>query len=244
MTLDREVFFDAVRQKPFGGSLDQGQVDGMNAILDAAEAHFAAWDRRWLAYCLATTYHETAATMLPIAEYGEGAGQPYGEPDPVTGQRYYGRGFVQLTWADNYKRADEEIGLAGRFSCYQTADNALRPPIAADVMFTGMAEGWFRADSQGPHTLGRYFNDVTDNAYGAREIINGDKSYAVSWAPGTSIGDLIAGYHRDFLAALDAAATPDVIPVPTPPQQDLVVTITVEAPPGVRVQLRLTGPEA
>ena len=31
--------------------------------------------------------------------------------DPQTGQTYYGRGFVQLTWRDNYARADAEIPL-------------------------------------------------------------------------------------------------------------------------------------
>ena len=30
------------------------------------------------AYILATTWHETATTMLPIAEYGKGGGRPYG----------------------------------------------------------------------------------------------------------------------------------------------------------------------
>ena len=45
--IDRDIFFKAVREKPFGGSLSQEQVDGMNIILDA-------WDRsglkdtRWL----------------------------------------------------------------------------------------------------------------------------------------------------------------------------------------------------
>src|SRR5262245_53527760 len=107
--IDRTAFFDSVRGSLFGGHMSQDQVDGMNAILFAWEAQRKADDIRWLAYMLATTFHETAQTMQPIEEYGKGAGHDYGEPDPVTGECYYGRGFVQLTWGDNYKRADEEL---------------------------------------------------------------------------------------------------------------------------------------
>ena len=69
---NRETFFEVVRSDPFGGSLIQDQVDGMNYILDTWEDAPPSDDLRWLAYALATTYHETAATMLPIAEYGYG----------------------------------------------------------------------------------------------------------------------------------------------------------------------------
>ena len=31
---DRKIFFDAVRFDPFGGSITQDQVEGMNFILD------------------------------------------------------------------------------------------------------------------------------------------------------------------------------------------------------------------
>ena len=72
--MNRQVFFDAVRTKPFDGSLTTGQVQGTGAILNE-------WDRRglkdlrWLAYMLATTIHETARTMQPIAEFGRGKGR-------------------------------------------------------------------------------------------------------------------------------------------------------------------------
>ena len=56
----------------FNGLETYHQVDGMNYILDTWEDAPPSDDLRWLAYALATTYHETAATMLPIAEYGYG----------------------------------------------------------------------------------------------------------------------------------------------------------------------------
>ena len=111
--IDRQIFFDSVRPKPFGGKLSQSQVDGMGYILDAYEMGYADWDLRWLAYAFATTFHETSKEMQPISEYGKGSGAAYGKPDPTTGQCYYGRGYVQLTWDTNYKRADGELGLVG-----------------------------------------------------------------------------------------------------------------------------------
>jgi len=98
-TFSREVYFDCVRHKPFGGKLNQGQVDGQNFILAAWEKDAPSDDLRHLAYALATTMHETASTMLPIAEYGKGSGQPYGKEDPETHQAYYGRGFLSANLA-------------------------------------------------------------------------------------------------------------------------------------------------
>ncbi len=75
MTIDRKSFFDAVRKSPGGGLLRCDPVDGMTRILDE-------WEKRgltnldWLAYMLATVWHETGATMQPIKEYGRSHGKP------------------------------------------------------------------------------------------------------------------------------------------------------------------------
>ena len=65
--MNRQAFFAAARMSLFAGTLDQHQVDGMNAILDEWDRRKLA-DPRWLAYMLATTFHETARTMLPVRE--------------------------------------------------------------------------------------------------------------------------------------------------------------------------------
>ena len=91
--------------------------------------------------------------MWPIEEYGKGKGHPYGEQDPTTKQTYYGRGFVQLTWRDNYAKATKKLGLTGANDLEWHAAQALDPIIASDIMYAGMIEGWFRSDSKGPHTL-------------------------------------------------------------------------------------------
>jgi putative chitinase len=101
--IDRDRFFGRVRANPFGGAMHQGQVDGCNAILEAWDARPGFTDARWLAYMLATAKWETAHTMKPIEEIGKGRGRPYGVPT-VDGRVFYGRGYVQLTWATNYAK--------------------------------------------------------------------------------------------------------------------------------------------
>src|SRR5262245_28827548 len=131
---DRKVFFDSVRASLFSGRLTQQQVDGMNFKLQEWETQTRFSDQRWLAYALSTSMHETASTMWPIEEYGKGAGMSYGVPDPQTGQTYYGRGDVQLTWRDNYQKATSELGLTGANDLVWHAAQALDPQISADVM--------------------------------------------------------------------------------------------------------------
>lgn len=244
MPFDRKIFFDSVRPSLFGGSLTQQQVDGMEAILTGWEELPELTDRRWLAYMLATTYHETSKTMWPIEEYGKGQGSSYGKPDPTTGQTYYGRGFVQLTWRENYARGTKELGLTGTDDLEWHASQALDLDIAADIMFRGMVEGWFRKSSDGkPQTLPRYFSNTKDDPYTAREIINGDKTKVPSWSGGVSIGNLIKGYHAKFLPALDMAWEEDhrEPEPPVPPVDDNVVTLTISKPAGVRLDIVING---
>jgi hypothetical protein len=233
---DRDVYFDSVRDSLFAGSMTQQQVDGQNFILDTWEKYRPNDDLRWLAYFLATAMHETSSTMWPIEEYGKGQGMEYGTPDPVTGQTYYGRGFVQLTWKSNYQRADDEILIPQDMgSCVADASKQLDPMISGATGYRGCMEGWFRSDSKGRQTFIRYFDDNTDDAYGAREIINGDKTKVPSWSNGVSIGNLIKGYHQKFLAALNAANVPAPAPEPEPETEPRVL---VYKSPGVSVEVR------
>jgi hypothetical protein len=228
---DRKVYFDSVRASLFSGTMSQRQVDGQEFILAAWEDWRADDDPRWLAYFLATAYHETSREMWPIEEYGKGEGHEYGVPDPETGQAYYGRGFVQLTWKENYRRADDEIGCNSVWHAEQQLD----PSISARTGYAGMTEGWFRNDK-----FADYFNDTKDDPYGAREIINGDKATVPSWSNGISIGKLIEGYHDSFHDALEAASrAPAPEPEPDPGEPEIVVDIT--ASDGVRVTVLVNG---
>jgi len=230
MSFDRTVYFDSVRASLFAGGMSQQQVDGQNAILDGWEAVPSMDDLRWLAYMLATVYHECAKTMWPIEEYGKGAGMKYGKPDPETGQTYYGRGFVQLTWRDNYARATAKLGLTGDRDIEWHADRALDLDIASAVMFGGMSEGWFT----GKH-LGQYFSDSKDDPVNARAIINNDVS---------KMGQTVAGYHRKFLTALTAARRdePELeAEAEAEADDDDGVIIDISLPAGVSLRLSVNG---
>ena len=119
-----------------------------------------------LAYVLATAYHETAMTLQPIAEWGKGEGYDYGEVDPETGQAYYGRGYVQLTWRDNYSKQDEKLDLDGQLVAQ--ADLAMHPEVAMQVICLGMRDG----DFTGKQLSDFFTADLTD-FYEARTIVNG-----------------------------------------------------------------------
>ena len=161
--INREFFFEQLHKSLYPKGLNQSQVDGHEAILDVWENGYDDKDDRWLAYMLATAYHETARTLQPIEEYGHGKGRKYGEPEGPFGQRYYGRGYVQLTWYANYVKADKELGT----HIAQHPEDALKPEIAAKVMFRGMMEGWFTT-----RKLSDYFAAGKADWFNARKIIN------------------------------------------------------------------------
>jgi len=109
-------------------------------------------DFRWLAYMLATTWHETGFTMQPVTEYGS---QKYLESKPY--YPYIGRGFVQITHKTNY----EKYGIANN------PDLALEPEMAAYILIHGMVNGVFTG-----RKLEQYFNDKINDPFNARKIIN------------------------------------------------------------------------
>jgi putative chitinase len=182
--MDRSKFYASLRARGsgvFGTSLSQGQVAGIEAILDEAEKRGTM--RAHLAYMLATVYHETAHTMQPIEEYGRGKGRKYGVPAGPYGRVYYGRGFVQLTWLANYEKAGRKLGI----DLVKFPERALELRIATAIMFDGMAEGWFTGKKLSDYDGARY------DFINARRIING-----------TDRAEQIAKYARAFEAALVA----------------------------------------
>ena len=162
--INRQFFLDQVRLTLFDGRLRRPQVDGLTGFLNTWEAEHKADDDRWFAYVLATTHHETGRRFQPIEEIGRGRGRPYGRPDPVTGQRYYGRGFVQLTWKDNYRKMGDVLGvdLVGH------PELALDFDIAMKIIFYGMINGSFTG-----RRLSQYFNATNEDWRNARRIVNG-----------------------------------------------------------------------
>lgn len=180
-----ELFFAAVRA--ITGKLDQVQVDTINRLL-AGASH---WSVAWLAYGLATAWHE--ARFKPIPEWGKGKGRAYGKPGKY-GQPQYGRGLVQLTWDFNYEWADKALGLGG--SLLRNFDRALEPDIAARILILGMETGAFTGKALRSYLSGEV--GTFEQFRQARRIING-----------TDKDKLIAGYAEKFQAALLAGKWED-----------------------------------
>jgi hypothetical protein len=200
MAIDRDGFFGKIRAL-FGGHFEQSQVDGLSAILNAFEHNNPRGDMRWLAYMLATAFHETARTMQPVRE-AFWLSENWRRQNLRRYYPYYGRGYVQLTWRENYERASRRVSV----DLVANPDLAMRPDVAAVVMLAGMTEGWFRGDGKGRQTLSRYFGSGVDDPSGAREIING-REYKTINGRKTLLAEVIAKYHRAFLTALTAPAT-------------------------------------
>lgn len=81
--------------------------------------------RNQLVAVIATIYVEVTP-FAPIEEYGRGAGKAYGR----TG--HWGRGYIQLTWLENYQQAERDLGIAGLAS---NPNLALNPENAARIFF-------------------------------------------------------------------------------------------------------------
>lgn len=186
-------FFDHLRKSGvFGPTLKPDQVAGLETLLAAMTQ--AKWPIAYTAYGLATACHETAYTMQPVRE-----AYWLSEDWRRANLRYYphyGRGYVQLTWPENYRRADRELKLDGRLVA--NLDLALDPAIAADILVKGMEAGWFANHKGEPCTLARFLpgkGTATPAQFtAARRIING-----------TDKAGKIAQEAMHFQAALGAA---------------------------------------
>lgn len=183
--MNKESFYSNVKGILFNSKLLQLQVDGMEAILDVS----AIVSTNELAYILATIYHETAKTMQPIEEYGKGLNKTYGHKVKQSGKPYndtenifYGRGFMQLTWYENYEKMGKVVGE----DLIKFPELCLSMPIATKICYAGMIGGLFTGEK-----LKDYINDMQVDFVNARRIINR-----------LDCADLIASYANKFLAAL------------------------------------------
>jgi len=185
---DLTSFFNHIR-KPLFSRLTASQVQGHEQIIKVMQEHNVPLP--WAAYILATAYHETAKKMQPVRE-GLNASDAWRKKN-LRYYPWYGRGHVQLTWEENYKKADKELGLGGALA--KNADLALDPEISAEVMVRGMIDGWFSGDKKGRHTLARHITTGTKAQFrNARRIVNlMDKA------------DLIAGHAMVYQEALTKA---------------------------------------
>ncbi len=184
MKIVESTFFNGYKEF-FNSTLPQEQFDDLKFFIDKLNASEkisgTEWDvvRAKYAYVLATVYHETAYSFDPISEMGSRRylmGKAY--------YPYYGRGYVQLTWKENYRKFGEFLGI----------DLVNNPYLANEPenAWLILEEGMTRNDSPQDPNFTRYtLDDVfTENSIAdslqlafvkARKIINGlDKAQAIA----------------------------------------------------------------
>lgn len=201
MAYDEARFFASVRISIFGGRLRAAQLAGTKTVLAGFEKALPGGDPRWLAYMLATAFHETAATMQPVREtlaatdaeaiarldraFATGrlpmVRKPYWRPD-AEGKSWLGRGFVQLTHRHNYEAMSALTGI----DLLERPERAMEPEVATAILIHGMAGGSFTS-----HRLSDFFSNSREDWDGARAIING-----------TDRARLVGSYGRAFHRAL------------------------------------------
>lgn len=172
--------------------LNQSQVDEINFLVSEFDKDKSI-SYAQAAYMLATVWHETASTMLPIEEYGKGKGRVYGtwyknSKDQMYSFKdgskttaylyddfphlYYGRGYVQLTWFSNYDKASNNLG----YDFTQNPNLVMKKEYAVKILITGMKEGWFTGKR-----LNHYIDQSKKDYVNARRIINGtDKAQNIA----------------------------------------------------------------
>lgn len=183
--LDKKYFYK--QYQTLFGSLTKQNVTNIELIIDSISEYYQSENRicnsNQLAYMLATVKHETADTYKPINEYG---GKKYYEEmyDPILGKnakrkkmamdngntsqgdgvKYHGRGFVQLTWKDNYNRMGDKFNV----DLVNNPELALDPKLALKILVYGSESGTFTGLK-----LEDFINSNDKDYYNARKVING-----------------------------------------------------------------------
>lgn len=150
MFYDRKKLFDGIRKTLATSGLKQSQVDGLEILLQEGERR--NFNTEWIAYVLATAWHETGATMQPVREtFASSDKQAISRltaawkkgtlrvSQDYWSEGYFGRGYVQLTHEYNYKKMGTWLGidLVGNPSL------ALDASVAAQIIYEGMLKGMF-----------------------------------------------------------------------------------------------------
>jgi hypothetical protein len=186
--MNRSAFYNAIRSKI---GLTVQNVQGFEKVLDYAETRGSRVND--LAYVLATGFWETNQTMHPVVE-----AYWMSEAWRRKNLRYYpwhGRGLIQTTWENNYKRMGQEIGV----NLTRNPDLLLEWRYALPALFVGMEKGLYTGKK-----MSDYIDDIDESDSEdlrefkmARRIVNGtDKATAIGELALTFEKGLRAGGYR------------------------------------------------
>jgi hypothetical protein len=99
---------------------------------------------------------------------GDTAQKVYADDDGAE-LAYFGRGYVQLTWWENYVKAGERLGRG--FDLLLNPEIAKEPAVAYRLMSDGMYRGAGFANGK---SFSMYFSGDNKNYTAARAMVNGD----------------------------------------------------------------------
>lgn len=187
--------------------LSEPMKAGLNHLFDSWEK-FGDADANRLAFVLGTARRESSDTFAPVreaphcgadeecreraigkllaaraAKSGKPSRANYSLPD-ANGQRYYGRGFVQITLRENYQKTGAMLGL----DLVSDPDRVLDPKIAGEILIRSMLEGWY--GSKKP--LSAYIDGNKLDWINARNNVN----------PNSPNKPITAAYSMDFSACI------------------------------------------
>lgn len=248
--MNRAKFYAALRRRDsgvFGTSLSQGQVEGVERLLDVWNRYYAKdGSAEELAYDLGTSYHETAHTMQPITERGRRSyfnkyepgtrlGRVLGNTQPGDGYRFRGEGDVQNTGRRNARvssrRLNEVFGLKIDFE----KNPSLRgdPFWSAHCLFLGNREGWWTGKDIDDFIDGIDESDAEDlrEYRNARRIVNGtDKANAIARYALAFERALKAGGYNGQTVSQKPVEPPEPVPPPMQPEQSETPSQTAPEP--------------
>lgn len=191
MSINRSFFFDHLGSTLYRKGLRDAQLEGHERILDYWERRHAEKDDRWLAYVLATAYHETGMAMQPVLEnlnysaerllavfpnrFTSDQARRYArQPERIANRVYGGRlGNGDEESGDGWRyRGRGLVQITGRsnyakFGLEDDPDRALEPDIAVPLLVEGMIAGQYTGKR-----LADYFDADEADWFNARKIIN------------------------------------------------------------------------
>ena len=213
MKFDKSTFFTDYRGR--FGPLKETEVNGLDFLLDQIEKDSEFTILRQVAYMLATVKGETGI-FQPLKERRANPNkQPalFKQQEKYFPSGFFGRGYVQLTFKENYRNAGDKLAgtvmeikkqdgsvrnvTVDRDTFVNEPDLVMQPVVSYQILSHGMREGWFRRRKNGvPFKLSDFINEGTPPDYkGARNIINHPSSSA----------DKFAGFADKFELVLRAS---------------------------------------
>jgi hypothetical protein len=195
--MNRETFFKAIR--PAFRSLNVRQVEGMESLLDAGR-HLPL---HHMANVLAQVRRETGGHMAPIKETvmpshkdknpsdaevirrldrAFAAGKLKWVKTPYWRDGWFGRGQIQLTHQKNYAK----FGITN-------PEDAMQLQVSARIAVQGMERGMFTGKKLADYAFPAALD--APPARNPRRIVNGHDGSDAE----------VAGFHRQFAAALEKA---------------------------------------